>query len=624
MYTPHKSSHASSPSSLSAAQCAAVRRLRTFAINFCAGDSVPADYATLAARAHVRGVTAYGEEVCVGQDIVANLVALPPDDLAARVDLTQVASPALLPYLHDSESVLKPRDQWPRQVPRRRVYASCHEYYQLVKRAYQSGLFVEHPLSEAFSVDGVPVLTGAFAVPKDDVAQRLILWPGCNDYHRRLSVEDSVLPYPGHLSIMYLRDGETLLTSADDIRVCFYAFRLPETWRRFFVLARPVPGWVIGKPSSRDLHYVAVAAPPMGYINSVDLIQGAGRVLAARARLDPAADIRPDLPFPRTDLMRLVYVDNNYLFEKCAADRAVNLVHSEAPEMRDWRAALAAAHVPLHPGKRVDRSLVTRTLGLDLDGGGGTLTYPVDKRCDMVRFIGILMTETPVSTLALRGWIGRYIYAGLVRRPVLSVLSAVFRPAGLRTEAAGLEFLLALSLLPVAVADLRAPFLSDLYATDASLAGGAVVSTPLPEERYADLLSRADLRGSAVRLDGGPLLPRRAVPGTPFPCSDFNWRLLFRFPWLHSQHISILEGQVVLALVRHLARNTKFHGHRFGNILDAAAPLGYLAKQRSSSSRANTVCKRVGAMLLAAGLVPLYAWTDTGQMPADRPSRPPF
>ena len=232
--------------------------------------------------------------------------------------------------------------------------------------------------------------------------------------------------------------------------------------------------------------------------------------------------------------------------------------------------------------------------------------------------------------------------------------------------------LAALSVLsPLLVASLRAPVAPRLWCTDASPTAGAAVHAALPPNVARELWRHRDARGAHVRLSpsgapddeppeasllldlvtdavcrGDPLASAfadayraaedagltTAPPAGPFdPPRRDEWvsevaqalpfELAFRYPFRRRDHINVLEANVRLSLVKHLARSPSNFATRHLLGQDSRVCLGAFSKGRSSACRMNHVETKAGAYELAADLQLGGLWVDSFRMPADAPSR---
>jgi hypothetical protein len=104
-----------------------------------------------------------------------------------------------------------------------------------------------------------------------------------------------------------------------------------------------------------------------------------------------------------------------------------------------------------------------------------------------------------------------------------------------------------------------------------------------------------------------------------------RWTTALAFPWqLPPPPINVGETIGAALAVRRAARVPALHGARVLFLIDNLACLGALAKGRSSATVLNAACSAAAAALLAAGIVPVYAWVASASQPADLASRPPL
>ena len=74
-----------------------------------------------------------------------------------------------------------------------------------------------------------------------------------------------------------LCDDEVMVMSGEDQKGCFHLYLIPEPWRGFFVLERPVSRAAAGLASRGGPVRIRIRTCPMGWINAVDFIQEAHR-----------------------------------------------------------------------------------------------------------------------------------------------------------------------------------------------------------------------------------------------------------------------------------------------------------------------------------------------------------
>eukprot|EP00973_Karenia_brevis_P081278 11268451-Karenia_brevis.AAC.1 len=107
--------------------------------------------------------------------------------------------------------------------------------------------------------------------------------------------------------------------------------------------------------------------------------------------------------------------------------------------------------------------------------------------------IAYLLTQPYVSEKALRHVTGKYCYGAIFNRPLFSVLQNTLallnsermsKAGGAVAPGASvrMEMTMVIGILPFAASDLRLPFSSTLWATDASMKGGGIVKATLGME----------------------------------------------------------------------------------------------------------------------------------------------
>ena len=173
----------------------------------------------------------YGDDV-VGEslELPADLVipAWPAPEVTAKLPLQDSLIGETLEDLLFLERCLKPRSEWPAtSPPRAKVHASLQEWFRIVKKGIELGMF--HPIRESLIFrdhNGQKVLNGAMAVAKrkrhedgtETILQRFItnLIP-TNSYLRRLRGDAHSLPRFGRLSLITLQDHEQLEVDSEDM-----------------------------------------------------------------------------------------------------------------------------------------------------------------------------------------------------------------------------------------------------------------------------------------------------------------------------------------------------------------------------------------------------------------------
>ncbi len=230
-----------------------------------------------------------GEPVQYMQELVAEKVipCWPRVGEAAVQDAVTFVEPQVRAWLEDPISCLLPVSQWPDVPPLSRVRATDAEWEKIVRAGFERGMMRLVRDDEVFrDTKGRPVLNGAGGVRKvktvggeERELQRFIsiLVPS-NTYQKNRPGDDVHLPYLGQMSMMEVEIDEDILIDSEDLTSCFNLFRVPPRWSGFFAFAKKVSARVFGGPPS-ELVYVGMAVVPMGWINSVALMQTVVRTL---------------------------------------------------------------------------------------------------------------------------------------------------------------------------------------------------------------------------------------------------------------------------------------------------------------------------------------------------------
>eukprot|EP00971_Amphidinium_carterae_P297957 5920580-Amphidinium_carterae.1 len=466
------------PGPVNDAQRKAVAGLAELAQHWVELDSDPLSLDVLLSSP-VLSAEAYNSQgsITVAFPLVASQLvgALPTPGQAAQVDIRSLVSPSTRAWLDDPRLVLLPPSEFPDPLPRAKVLVdSSSEFDRVIAECFARGLVEPTTSSATFHVRGRPLFNGMFGVHKKFVAHadgtqsrvlRLIanLIPS-NSLLKPMTGCSQQMGYSPLWAQLHLEDGECLLLYSEDQQSCFHLYSMPPSWRCFFVIGHAVNPSVFGLGPQSQPIYPRLTVVPMGWGLSVDLIQEAHQELLRRASLvAPSVHedrlIRLQRLFPRFSgdfggHYHSCYVDNwDQMVVTCKSVAALG-VPSEGQVA--VRSAYSEAGVVRDPQKAVQGSLELTSLGTSLDGLRGTAGVTVAKRREVVLLVHIFQFG----------------------RPLLSILESSFRfceqfqhAAPLSVEVAD-EILAAVLMLPLAEANLRAPFCPLVTCSDASPTGG--------------------------------------------------------------------------------------------------------------------------------------------------------
>ena len=494
---------------------------------------------------------------------------------------------------------------------------------------------------------GTKVLSGAFEVAKKNGKMRFIADVGSNGFFAEPPVTELGLPYPSMLSLIVLKQNEELEAYGDDDSCCFYSWsfgaKVPA-WVRSFAFAKKVPLKLFeGLCELPDvpldtLVYPGLCVVPMGWEWSVAVIQQFQRLLAGAAGLPPEREIRADRRVPSGKYMYGIYVDN---FDEYHVVNASDPCGVE-PSANQQRLRLLKKElgVPQNSDKAVigQRKQID-VLGLRIDGVRGRLEVCPRTRRILFRIgMGLLQQGSRVSKDHLRVFLGRFIWACMVRRPAMSILSSLFTVSHYSSGRARAERLWnaecahelwhCCGILPLLFCDLRAEFSDKIYATDASLQGGGVVSCDIDHDTSVKLLAAVDFRGVSVDLKLESSSPFRTVVPTKKGGTqqsmqfDGDWQKMFSWRWQYQEHITLLETRTTFALYKGIFRERISAKRqpvplRFFCLTDNQASTGSISKGRSPSRRLNGVLRRMGAWGITCRYYVYLGWIHTSLQMAD-------
>ena len=223
---------------------------------------------------------------------------MPPVGKGGCLDASQFCSSEVRGHLLNAELSRLPDDQVPPVLPHAVVRATQREWNVIAAEMVQRGVACVIEEGDIATYKGQKVLNGAFGVVKPN------RWVGHGD--QRLPVlrliMDFRLPSPyvtwgGRLMVgaakwmgFTLGPGEVLVSSGDDLVACFYLFRVPFSWSRYFAFRKPVPRRALGLSGDpNSLVYIASQVLPMGWAAAVTVVQHIHRNIALADAEMPAA-----------------------------------------------------------------------------------------------------------------------------------------------------------------------------------------------------------------------------------------------------------------------------------------------------------------------------------------------
>jgi hypothetical protein len=590
--------------------------------------------------------------------LVASRVALP--SVLSNVPLLSLLSPSLASEYNSPSSLLLPlpsaRQHLDAAALRRpRVLADRAEYVALIARMLPLGML---------SLTLKPAcVNGLFGVPKGDQIRLILDARPANCYFVR--PPRVLLPTPSHLASLRIPPGRPMYVAKMDLSNFYHQLTLPEWMRPYFALpaltaseVRALGANALTANLSQALAagssvYPCCATLPMGFSHSVFIAQAVHEwVMYRHGTLQPSDNIIC-LISPLVDRpLHALYIDDNILVGprleelSCVCERV--------------NAAYIQAGLPPNMAKAVPPTLnAVTTLGLDIDGRRGIIYLSPTKIAANLRATQQLLQQATVSGRELSAVVGMWTWPMLLRRPTLAAFKHVytFSKRHLTTRRAlwpcvRRELLVVMALAPLFRCDLRVQSWAQLVATDASMIGAGVVSTPLTsaiESTLWPLMTQPE----CSLLPPGPSLPmtplseevevwpvlvaqqpaqwyrttildvecqRQAVTRLLTPPS-LRWSTILSSTWRRSQHINELELTSLLLSIRWVLSHPDAVGRRLHVLVDSSSVYFGVNKGRSSSPAMLALLRRFAALILASGLTVLTGWIPSALNPADNASR---
>lgn len=553
------------------------------------------------------------------------------------------------------------------------------EYRKLIVRMHKAGML-------CFLLT-VKVVVGLFAVPKGEHEQRLIVdGRRANSYfvtpagvelpgpEHLAALRVRPAQYRQQTAAADNDDGSAglalLAGSKLDVRDCFHRLRVPEWISTYFGL-RPLKlgelCFLLGVKSAQDLGipestpadtliYPACATVPMGFSHSCVLVQAIMTKLACRAGFDVARDFvgaNQECDFVVGRAKICGFYDDWVMLSLTDAASVASLRERHAKLRLLW----AQAGLHHKPSKEVQPQVGGKleALGLEFDFDDATLEVAPARRAELVRLaLGMAKASRPPlhDMLSL---LGHWIWSLRVCRPAMVVLRSTFAWTAAATRAAykfqelakkqrgargrrardqqhrplslwksvrkELRALAALN--EELFADLTAPVLHRVLATDASGNGGGAVDTEINFDLEPDLLRALD---KMVGKPPPPLSERSTWLPDGLLGRKWTTRDVYRWPAdvAASETINELEARELVRGVRRiaarLARRRARHVRLFV-LVDNSVLVAGVRKGRSSSWRMLRRLRPLSAVLLRLGIRLLPIWSPTATHPADDASR---
>ena len=538
--------------------------------------------------------------------VVADRVSLPSS--AGSAVLCDLLPPALKSqYESPNTSLFRDPSTIPTPIPRPAFGVSQAEYLLLIRRMQALGMlkFVLAP----------KVVNGLFGVRKDADMIRLII--DARPFNAICVDPPKVeLPTPDILAELQVPQDSAFFVAKADLDNYYHRLLLPDWLVPYFALP-PVRAADVGLSQLYgDVQlYQCCATLPMGWSHSVYLAQAAHEhLIQSQGLFANATPLTRESDRVLDRARFLVYIDDLVLLGPDA--------DALADMQQRYLQAAADAGIPAKSAKVVSPSSAgVECLGLVVHGREHTVGVSSLKLRNLIRETMSLLAAGQCSGLQLARLVGKWTWASLVHRPLLSTFNAVYRfiqTADARTfevwQSVRNELLCIVGLAPLMFASMNVYWFPKVIATDASETGLGVVAATVSQSDQFQLSSRPSV------------LPRDAFVSSTEDCVPFcatvsKWYTVIAAKWQRPEHINTLELRALTVAVKWVLSSPLSICRRLLVHCDSLVTLLSVAKGRSSSHSLLCPLRALAAHVLASGLRVSLKWIPTEINPADEPSR---
>ena len=538
--------------------------------------------------------------------------------------------------------------------PKVQVRASPENKILVFKKLADAGLL--KPVADGTFLEGYK--NGLFAVPKDGSRDRMVLdGRPANMVDQGQQRWSQAMASASALAQLYIDDDKVLVTSGEDLKDCFYQFKVnaQRTARNVLegFLTLEEARRVFGKDFAweGDRVYVGLSSLAMGDCCAVEFAQCAhvGLMLQNQvAAIDELITLKGSIP--RGLLQVGVIVDDLVVLEQVMRVPFENgsLTHGDwqsPARMMKAQAAYNAVGLQNNPKKAFIGETCSNFWGIDIDGDKGLLRAS-QKRMWPAMMITLRVCSLGLCTVGLlEALAGTWVSLLGVRRRLYCLMDVLFEPLSMdcsattvirMSDALTSELMSIAVMAPLAVVNLRAKFGNFVAATDASSTVIAGVRAAV-EPAVAAEVARHTLRrgiwtkllppGRALLRAHGLLDPEDEVPDQKYrshPLWEVMARALtFRECWrrrIHKpQHINVSELQSFLLEERRIANSSPSTRYLAG--ADSQVALGAVVKGRASSPKLNGVLQASLPYAIGGDVYSLPMYFNTASNRADAPTR---
>ena len=371
---------------------------------------------------------------------------LPPPGKGGILNACDFCDEWVACHLEDAELSRKPDDEIVFPLPFATVRASEGEWNVIAAEMINRGVARVMAPEDIATYKQQKILNGAFGVvkpnkwvgdPKDNTTVlRLIMdFRAANAVHRMLPGGVSSLVGAAKWQSFCLEKAEVLVSSGDDLVSCFYLFRLPYSWSRYFTFRTPVRRGALGLDGDKDeLVFIASQVLPMGWAAAVTVMQHMHRNMALKNEGLPwGREIHRERPLPERETKVAssfwnLYVDDLTIMEiineeMVAASRLGDAEERSALQVR-MQKVYEQLGVPYSDDKSTSREARCEKLGALVDGTRGILGVSSARALDFISLVLFMAGQEGVPVKWMQIVLGKFVHLVPVQKAPLHLCEA--------------------------------------------------------------------------------------------------------------------------------------------------------------------------------------------------------
>eukprot|EP00438_Fugacium_kawagutii_P009652 Skav215001 [mRNA] locus=scaffold508:1001281:1007076:- [translate_table: standard] len=420
--------------------------------------------------------------------------------------------PVVAAVFDNPDTLRTPSYTWPTRS-KARVHCSRPNLLELMKIWDAHGSLALFPCDDVDEHETV----GLFAVPKDEDWDRLIINPTVlNSRMYPYSRYTKSLAPGALLSLLSLDDEHSFRYCADDLSDFYYTFKVPRARARrncigTKVYRSEVQGLSCFDPSHSGPFFPALATLAMGDSHAVEVAQGSHYALLQLEAgcMQPSETLEYRKPIPRSNFVELLAIDDHVGVQKVKTSELKHqLPARDTIVFEQANRAYAKVGLVSHAGKQRRFETQGTILGADFDGVRGRVSAPRARVQLLIWVTSIICRKGTCTRQILLSLLGCWIHVILFRRPLLSLIDALFKegfdkPPNIvfcLSKHARHELMSLCLLGPCAQADLRVEFAPKIFALDASPWGGGIVVADSNPQAVAELWRHSEQKGYHTNL----------------------------------------------------------------------------------------------------------------------------